>query len=123
MSTKTLRNIIIVLTLFTAAVHGITLNMQGVDLLFTLNALGYLALLGALLGTLFETYLSTRQRLLHYVFIAYAGVTILAWAILNGDFSDPLGVTTKTVEVLLIVFLWMHLKRTEDAPRAEELED
>jgi hypothetical protein len=119
-STKTLRYIIIALTLFTAIVHGITLNMEGVDILFTLNALGYLGLLGALLGTLFENYLSSRQRLLHYVFMAYTGITIMAWLFINGDFSDPLGVSTKTVEVLLIIFLWLHLQRAEDAPEVED---
>lgn len=120
MSIFSLRYIITLLTLFTATVHGITLNMEGVDILFTLNALGYLALLGALLGTLFEDYLDTRQRLLHYVFIAYTGTTILAWFFINGDFSDPLGVSTKMVEVLLIIFLWQHLRRTE-TPSPQQL--
>jgi hypothetical protein len=43
--------------------------------------------------------------------MAYAAVTIVAWAIMNGDFTDPIGVSTKTVEVLLIIFLWLDLQR------------
>lgn len=121
MSVIPLRNIIVLLTLYTAVVHGITLNMQHMDVLFTLNALGYLALLGALLGTVFEHYLNNRQRLLHYAFMTYTGVTILAWLFINGDFTDPLGVSTKLVELLLIVFLWLHNERTQDAPVAEPL--
>ena|SRR3990172_63209 len=111
MSKASVRTIIILLTLFTAAVHGIVLNMQmgTIDPLFTLNALGYLALLGALL----YNFPAGRQKLVHYAFMAFTAVTIVAWLVINGDFSDPVGVSTKAAEVLLIVFLWLHLQRSE----------
>jgi hypothetical protein len=111
MSKASVRTIIILLTLVTAAVHGIVLNMQmgTIDPLFTLNALGYLALLGALL----YNFPAGRQKLVHYAFMAFTAVTIVAWLVINGDFSDPVGVSTKAAEVLLIVFLWLHLKRSE----------
>jgi hypothetical protein len=111
MSKTTLRTLIIVLTLFTAAVHGIVLNIQmgHLDALFTLNALGYLTLLGAFLFNI----PAGMNKLVHYAFIGFTAVTIIAWAIINGDFSDPIGVSTKATEVLLIVFLWMHLNRSE----------
>lgn len=111
MSKTSLRYIITLLTLFTAAIHGIVLNMLmgQIDVLFTLNALGYLALLGALLWE----FPAGQQKLVHYAFMGFAAVTIIAWAVINGDFSDPIGVSTKAAEVLLIVFLWMHLKRSE----------
>lgn len=113
MSKSTLRTLIVLLTLITAAVHLILLNIGiladtgSIDILFTLNGLGYLALLAALL----YGFPAGRERLVHYAFIAFTLVTIIAWLVLNGDFTAPLGVFTKAVEVLLIVFLWMHLKR------------
>jgi hypothetical protein len=104
---------IILLTLITAAVHLILLNIGilrdkgSIDILFTLNGLGYLALLGALL----YNFPAGRERLVHYAFIAFTLVTVIAWLVLNGDFSDPISLFTKAVEVLLIVLLWMNLQR------------
>jgi hypothetical protein len=107
MSDRTVRTLVIILTLYTGFVHLVVLNLGGLEPLFILNGLGYLGLLGALL----LRFPAGMQRLLHYAYMAYAAVTIVAWAIMNGDFSDPIGVSTKTVEVLLIVFLWLDLKR------------
>lgn len=114
MTKSSLRGIIVLLTLFTAGVHLIVLNLSilqvkgSIDLLFTLNGLGYLALLGALLFN----FPAGRERLVHYAFMGYTFVTILAWLFLNGDFGDPVGLSTKAAEALLIIFLWMHLQRT-----------
>lgn len=107
MSDRTNRIIIGLLGLYTATVHLVILNLHGLQPLFILNGLGYLALLGALLFRI----PAGQQRLVHYAFMAFAAVTIVAWGIMNGDFSDPIGVSTKTVEVLLIIFLWLDLKR------------
>jgi hypothetical protein len=115
MSEKSTRFMITILTLFTAAVHGIVLNraMGHIDPLFTLNAIGYLALLAALLYNI----PAGKQVLVHYAFMAYTAATIAAWFALNGDFSDMLGVSTKVVELLLIVFLWINLGRVKAAKR------
>jgi hypothetical protein len=107
MSKGVVRAGVIVLTLFTALIHLVVLNLDGLEILFLLNGLGYLGLLGALLFNI----PAGQQRLVHYAFMAYAAVTIVAWAIMNGDFTDPIGVSTKTVEVLLIIFLWLDLQR------------
>jgi hypothetical protein len=107
MSKSMVRAAVVVLTLFTALIHLVVLNLDGLEFLFLLNGLGYLGLLGALLFNI----PAGQQRLVHYAFMAYAAVTIVAWVIMNGDFSDPIGVSTKTVEVLLIVFLWLDLQR------------
>lgn len=107
MSDRTIRAIVVILTLYTGVVHLVVLNLGGLEPLFILNGLGYFGLLGALL----LRFPASMQRLLHYAYMAYAAVTIVAWAIMNGDFSDPIGVSTKTVEVLLIIFLWLDLKR------------
>ncbi len=113
MSKSSIRTIIILLTLITAGIHLILLNIGilrdkgSIDILFTLNGLGYLALLGALL----YNFPAGRERLVHYAFMAFALVTIIAWLVINGDFTDPISLITKADEVLLIVFLSMHLQR------------
>ncbi len=119
MSRKSLRTAILVLGLITALIHLVLLNIGvyntkgSIDFLFTLNGLGYLALLGVLLRP--PRLLEDQRALVHFGFIAYTAVTILAWLFINGDFSDPIGVITKLDEVLLIVALWLHLKK-EDQP-------
>jgi hypothetical protein len=109
MSANANRIIIAILGLYTAIIHLVVLNLgpDGILPLFVLNGLGYFALLGALLFRI----PAGQQRLVHYAFMAYAAVTIVAWAIMNGDFSDPVGVSTKAVELLLIIFLWLDLKK------------
>jgi len=107
MSGNTTRIVIILLTLFTAIVHGVVLNMQmgHIDPLFTLNGLGYLALLGAFVFK----FPPSREALVHYAFMVYALVTIIAWVAIGE--RNMLGYSTKIVEILLIVFLWMDLGR------------
>lgn len=108
MSERTTRLIIALLTLFTASVHLILLNRQEIHPEFILNGFGYLALLGAL----WFKFPAGQQRLLHYAYMAFALVTILAYFVVNGSegFESILGLSTKAVEVLLIVFLWLDLK-------------
>ncbi len=109
MSASNRRTSIIVLTVITALIHLVLLNLGimrekgSIDLLFTLNGLGFFALLYAYLND----FPAGRKELIRWVFIAYAAVTILAWLVINGDFSDPLSLITKGTELLLIVFLWM----------------
>ena len=117
MSRSTLRSSIIVLTLITAIVHLVVLNLgiyqaEGrIDVPFTLNGLGYFGLLWAFLSP--PGFLQGKDSLVHYGFMAFAIVTIIAWAVINGDFGDPVGVVTKVAEVLLVITLWMHLKSSE----------
>ena len=112
MTKSSIRTIIIFLTLFTATVHLVVLNLEileekdSIDVLFTLNGLGYLGLLGAFLFNI----PAGRQTLVHYAFMAFVLVTLIAWVAIGA--RTGLGYTTKTVEVLLIVFLWRHLQRS-----------
>jgi len=107
MSATSTRFMIIILTLFTAIVHLVLLNLgpDGILPMFVLNGLGYLGLLGALLFK----FPAGQERLVHYAFMAYTLVTILAWVAIGT--RGTLGYTTKAVEVLLIIFLWMDLQR------------
>lgn len=110
MSQSATRTAVIILTLITAIVHLVVLNLGGLQPMFILNGLGYLALLGALIWK----FPAGQERLVYYAFMAYTLVTIVAWYMVNGaeGFGSILGVGTKVVEVLLIVFLWLDLKRT-----------
>lgn len=104
---------IVVLTLTTAIVHGVVLNMMigKIDPLFTLNGLGYLGLLAALYLPL--PIAKNNRALVRWVLIVYTAITILAWVAI-GDKSwpgDALGYFTKLVEVLLIVLLWVESRR------------
>lgn len=75
MNRTALRISIILLTLATAGIHLYRSETAGI--LFVLNGLGYLGLLIALLIKV--PFLDGRERIIHYVFIGYTAVTILAW--------------------------------------------
>ena len=95
---------IIGLTLATALIHFSLSIIQGsFDVMFTLNGLGYLALLAALYLDL--PYARDNRRLVRLGLMAFAAVSILAWLIL-GDKSWWLGWLDKLVEIGLIALLW-----------------
>ena len=92
---------IILLALATAAIHATLLFP---DMMFLMNALGYLVFLGLyfLPMGLFQKY----HRLVRWGFIAYTLVTILAWVAI-GDKGMTLGWITKAIEVALIALLFL----------------
>lgn len=112
---NTRRIAIIVLTLATALIHLIVLNIRmmsafgRIDVMFTLNGLGFLGLLVAYLapsGIPLRDLLLKYHNLLRWVFIGYTALTILAWAVITGfNLTDPLALVTKAIEILLIIFL------------------
>lgn len=122
MNRSSLRPIILVTGLLTAFVHLVVLNViifstEGhLDLLFSLNGLGYLTLLGMFF--LAPEFVEEQWDFFHYVFIGFAAVTIIAFFILGGTgFGgkevDPLGYATKIDEVILIASLWMHRSQAQ----------
>lgn len=109
MNRKTLRAVILVTGLVTATIHLVVLNLLlgKVDLPFTLNGLGYLGLLAAFFFDL--PFLSEQRGLVNIAFVAFAGVTIVAWFV-YGDPSDPLGIATKIDEAVLIAALVAYMR-------------
>lgn len=120
MQLKGLHYAIILLVLFTAAMHfGAAFDRQlfpgGADPLFTLNGLGYLGLLGAyfLPIPLFAKY----HRLVWWGLFVYVIITIVAWliiwvglnVIMGGQpffgHDSVYGVPAKIAEVALLVLL------------------
>ena len=117
MSRSTAKKTIIVTGLITAAVHLVYLNffvMEKIDVLFTLNGLGYLGLLWILFNP--PGFLQGQEKLVHYVFIGYTVVTIIAFFLMGGtgfggQYFDPVGYLTKLDEAILIAALWMHMSK------------
>jgi len=109
MNKSVLRAVILVTGLITALVHlYLNVTMGHIDLLFTLNGLGYLGLLAAFFFNL--PWISRQRTLLHYLFMLFAAVTIVAWFILSPDRSALLGILTKIDEVILIIALFLDLR-------------
>jgi hypothetical protein len=113
MSKTTLRWAIIVLTAVTALIHlgmGISGLIGGDSFfgpIFTLNGLGYLGLLAALLLTI--PFLAGRRLLVLYVFVFYTALTFVLYFAFNG-FSN-IGVSAiivKLAELLLIIALLLY---------------
>jgi hypothetical protein len=112
---RTARIAILAFGLITAFVHGVLLNFQmgHLDVLFTLNGLGYAVLLVLFFAN--PGFVQGRRRLLHYAFIAFTAATIVAFLAmggtgLGGKPFDPLGWVTKLDEALLIAALVWNLR-------------
>jgi hypothetical protein len=101
------------LGLATGLIHLVVLNllMGQLDILFTLNGLGYLALIATFFFN--PPIIAGRRRQLSLLLIGYTAVTILAWVFM-GD-RGPLGIATKVIEVLLIVALVMDMRSVRAA--------
>lgn len=69
--------------------------------LFYLNALGYIVLLIAL----YLPALGRFHRIVRWLLVAFALVTIIAWFVITGAHPDVFGYSDKVAEVLLIVLL------------------
>jgi len=119
MSRSNLRLAVIVLTVFTALVHlylGATSvgdsQMRNLGILWLLDGIGYLVLLGGVLKI--TPVLKDREALAHYLLMGFAVLTIFAWVFMSGilteDAQHPLAFPDKIVEVLLIAATFMHLR-------------
>ncbi|MBI3739316.1 MAG: hypothetical protein HY258_09755 [Chloroflexi bacterium] len=108
---------IILLLLATAALHfyaAFYVVEIKPDLLFTLNGLGYLGLLGAYFLPI--PFFQQRHKLVWRVLFGYVILTIVAWAFITllrfinhtevSDLDRMTGYAAKTVEVILLGFLW-----------------
>jgi hypothetical protein len=114
---KVLRSLIVVLDVATALVHfwlfyGGLMHSGGlsvIQVLFLLNGLGYLTLLGAFFLTLASR--EQVRNLVHYLLMVFAASTIIAWVIITrGRFLITLSIFDKVTEILLILTVWLHLR-------------
>ena len=97
---------IILAALATAILH-ITLFP---DIVFTLNGLGYLGLLGAYFLPI--AFFQERHRLAWWALAGYTLLTIILWVIMGdknfvAGTSSATGYYAKAAEVILLVLLWL----------------
>ncbi|HEU0292268.1 MAG TPA: hypothetical protein VFR47_06005 [Anaerolineales bacterium] len=102
---------IILAALATAILH-ITLYP---DIMFTLNGLGYLGLLGAYFLPI--AFFQQRHNLVWWALVGYTALTIVLWVIMGdktfvAGTSSATGYYAKAAEVLLLIFLWLDKPRS-----------
>lgn len=115
--------VISILTMITAVIHlflgingGLSLDpSDGLNILFVLNGVGYIYLLVAVFWR--PNFLKDQNPLLRRVFIAYVGLTIVLYFVVNipqyglvSTLTSPLGIFTKIVEVLLLIGILLSKK-------------
>jgi len=96
--------LILLAGLVTAIIHLYLNFLGGFDVMFTLNGLGYLGLLGLLFLPI--AFLRPFRPVVRWVTMGYALLTIVLWFVLNGR-TDVYGYTAKLAEVVLIVLLFL----------------
>jgi hypothetical protein len=98
--------VIVILTVFTAAVHlwiGVAL-MSPPDPIFILNGVGYLGLLGLLylpIGVV-----APYRHVVRWVLIGYAAITFFAWLFIGA--RSTMAYIDKAAELALIICLWLE---------------
>jgi hypothetical protein len=80
------------------------------DIMFTLNGLGYLGLLGAYFLPI--AFFQQRHNLVWWALVGYTVLTIVLWLVMgekdfNASPTAPIGYYAKAAEVLLLIFLWL----------------
>lgn len=96
---------IILAALATAILH----IMLFPDIMFTLNGLGYIGLLGAYLLPI--SFFQQRRDLVWWAFVGYTALTIVLWVVMGdknfvAGTSSAIGYYAKAAEIILIVLLW-----------------
>lgn len=102
----TAKQIGIVLAALATAILHITLFP---DIMFTLNGLGYLGLLGAFLLPI--PFFQQRRKMVWWAFVGYTALTIVLWVVMGdktfvAGTSSATGYYAKAAEVILIILLW-----------------
>ena len=109
-SAQMVKAIIILLTLATAAIHfSFFVRDPTGELIYGLNALGYLTLLAMLYLPI--PLLDNLHRMARRILMGYAAITIVAYIIfglVKHEWTVPLGPIDKLIEVTLIALLWQE---------------
>lgn len=119
MSRSTLRVVIAILTLITAAVHALVgigsfqfPDGQAMGILFLLNAVGYVALL--IVNMVDVPFFGQRKALAGYLLMGYAALTFVLYFVSNGfSFFGPLPIIAKVDELLLVIVGFIYLNTSE----------
>lgn len=98
--------LLIAAVLVTTVIH-LYLGLAFGDVLFLLNALGFVGLTALYLLPI--KMLQPYRGLVRWVLMGYSLLTIIMWAIMNGKLDAP-GIAAKSVEVLIIILLFLDRK-------------
>jgi hypothetical protein len=101
------QGLLVLAALVTTAIH-LYLGLKFNDVLFLFNAAGFVGLTAAYL--LPWEFLNRTRELARWTLIGYSALTIVLWAIINGN-PDFIGLTTKAAEGLLIILLLLDRRR------------
>jgi hypothetical protein len=94
---------IIGLALITAVIH-LFLGIQYNDMLFLLNGIGYIGLVGMLYLPL--AFLAGYRGYVRWALVGYAALTVILYFVMqDAPFASAFGLFTKAVEVVLIGLL------------------
>ncbi len=108
---------IILLTLAAAAVHfKFFIEDPSGGLIYGLNGIGYLGLLG--LVYLPFPFLKNLHRLARWLLASYAAITIVSYIVFgiqHKEWTVPLGPVTVLIELILIVLLLVEARQPTDA--------
>lgn len=79
------------------------------DIMFTLNGVGYLGLLGAYFLPI--PFFQERHKLVWWALVGYTALTIVLWVVMGdktfvAGTSSATGYYAKAAEVILLAFLW-----------------
>lgn len=96
---------VIGLTIITAIIH---LYISWSGLIFLLNGIGYLALLGAIYLPM--AFLAPYRSLFCWALLAYTALTVVLWFFI-GACGSFIAYLDKIVEVVLIVLVWLEARR------------
>lgn len=97
---------VVVLTVSTALIHFWQAFLFLIpDVLFILNGIGYLGLLGALYLPIPR--LSEYRHITRFVLIGYTALTIVLWFVITGGFGTAIAYTDKVIEAVLIALLFV----------------
>lgn len=100
--------IVILLAVATAAIHfSRAIADPDIGVLFILNGLGYLVLVGLLYLPIPQ--LVSRHRLVRRALMVYTAVTIVlyfVWGVMSGEWAVPVGPIDKVVEAVMVGLLW-----------------
>ncbi|MGD2163373.1 MAG: hypothetical protein PVI81_01645 [Anaerolineales bacterium] len=112
MNRSTYRIIILITAVITGLIHLVLLNYftiqstGSLDILFTLNGLGFLAFAAAFYFKI--PFLERYNKWFMYAFMAFTLATIIAWVSVGS--RSTLGYLTKLDEVILLVALGLNLR-------------
>ena len=108
MNQSTNRLAIIAFTVATALIHLVISG--GSDVLFILNGIGFLGLLGLIYLPL--DFLDPYRSLAAWGLAAFSLITIIAYFVVNPNpFGSALGLLTKAIELALIIFIVMDKRQ------------